>query len=174
MSRQDKLYPSKIDNGLPEAPADDDRLQIDLRLGFDEVAAAEEERLRRTPRRRPSRRELTQLALKLFDARRGRDRMFNDELFGEPGWDMLLALYGFPSRGHLLGVTSLSHAANVPPTTGLRWQKILLAEGLIERGPLDEDSRQRLLRLTGKGRMMMDRYLIRLFYCEGADAADPD
>jgi hypothetical protein len=125
----------------PESPAGDDQLQIDLRLGLDEVAAAEEERLRRIPRRRPTRRELSTLALRLYDARRGRDRLFEDGLFGEPGWDMLLALY---------------------------------EQGLIERGPQVRDSRQQLLRLTNKGRMMMERYLIRLFFCEGADAADDE
>lgn len=100
--------------------------------------------------------------------------MFNDDLFGEPGWDMLLALYGLPNRGIILGVTSLSHAANVPPTTGLRWQKLLLSEGLIERGPPVNDSRLMLLRLSDKGRMLMEKYLIRLFYCEGPVEADTD
>ena len=174
MSRQDKLDPPRIKKPRANFRADDDRLQIDLRLGLDEVAAAEEARLRKTPRRRPSRRELSELALKLYDARRGRDRMFNDDLFGEPGWDMLLALYGLPNRGILLGVTSLSHAANVPPTTGLRWQKLLLDEGLIERGPDVRDCRQQLLRLTDKGRMMMEKYLLRLFYCEGARDSDSE
>jgi DNA-binding MarR family transcriptional regulator len=174
MSRQDKLNPPKIEIGSAATPPDDDRLQISRRLGLDEVAAAEEERLRKTPRRRPTRRELSQLALQLYDARRGRDRMFNDDLFGEPGWDMLLALYGLPNRGIILGVTSLSHAANVPPTTGLRWQKLLLSEGLIERGPPVNDSRLMLLRLSDKGRILMEKYLIRLFYCEGPVEADTD
>jgi len=91
VSRQDKFNPPEIDDGHPVAPADDDWLQIELRLGLDEVAAAEEERLRHAPRRRPTRHQLAQLALKLYDARRGRDRIFRDQLFGEPAWDMLLA-----------------------------------------------------------------------------------
>lgn len=169
MSRQDKLKPPKIDNGLPVIPVDGDRLQIELRLGLDELAAAEEERLRNVPRRRPTRRQLAQLALKLYDARRGRDRIFEDQLFGEPAWDMLLALYGLPYRGISLGVTSLGHAADVPPTTGLRWQTLLMREELIERGPAIRDSRQQLVRLTNKGRYLMDKYLLRLFYCEDAD-----
>lgn len=174
VSRQDKLDPSKIDEGLPETPADDDRLQIDLRLGLDQVAAAEEERLRAVPRRRPARSELQELALRLYDARRGRDRMFNEDLFGEPGWDMLLALYALPKRGVILGVTSLAHAANVPPTTSLRWQKLLTDEGLIERGPQVSDNRRQLVRLTSKGKMMMDKYMLRLFYCDGRSVTDMD
>lgn len=174
MSRQDKLDPSKIENGHPETPADGDRLQIELRLGLDEVAAAEEEKLRSSPRRRPTKQELTRLACKLYDARRGRDRMFSSELFGEPAWDMLLALYCLPTRGIVLGVTSLGHAANVPPSTGTRWQKLLLDEGLIQRGPHVSDARQQLIGLTDKGRMLMERYLIRLFYCHGPGLPDLD
>jgi DNA-binding MarR family transcriptional regulator len=174
VSRQDKLDPPKIANGPSEQPIDDDQLHVDLRLGLDEVAAAEVEHLRRNPRRRPTRSELIRLATKLYDARRSRDRMFQDKLFGEPGWDMLLALYCLPSRGIMLGVMSLGHAANVPPTTGLRWQKLLEGRGLIERGPHVSDSRQQLVRLTEKGKSVMSRYLIRLFYCEGPAGADPD
>jgi DNA-binding MarR family transcriptional regulator len=82
---------------------------------------------------------------------------------------MLLAHYGLPSRGVCLGVTSLGHAANVPPTTGLRWQILLTQEGMIERGPDVRDSRKQLVRLTAKGRKLMDKYLVRLFYCEDAE-----
>lgn len=153
---------------------DDDQLQIDLRLGLDEVAAAEVEKLRQSPRRRPTERELENLASKLYDARRGRDRMFRKKLFGEPAWDMLLALYFFPRRGHFLGVMSLGHAANIPPTTGLRWQGLLEQQGLIERGPVEPGTRQQLVRLTELGRDMMSEYLTRLYYCDVSLGADPD
>ena len=85
---------------------------------------------------------------------------------------MLLALYCLPTRGITLGVTSLGHAANVPPSTGTRWQKLLLDEGLIQRGSHVSDARQQLVGLTAKGRMLMERYLIRLFYCQEPDRAD--
>ena len=174
VSSHDKLDPPKIDTGPSEAPKDDDRLQIDLRLGLDEVAAAEEEQLRREPRRRLGYEELVDLADKLYAARRGRDRIFNDELFGEPAWDMRLALFAYPTRGIFLGVTSVSHAANAAPATGLRWQKILEEEGLIRRGPRVRDSRVLLVGLTDKGRRLMERYLTRLFYCQSQDAPDLD
>src|SRR5206468_8189269 len=135
MSRQDKLNPPQTDDVPRAGPLDDGRLQTELRLGLDEVAAAEEERLRSAQHRRPTRHDLTRLAGKMYDARRNRDRVFNDQLFGEPAWDMLLALYALPKRGIPLSVTSLTYAANVPPTTGLRWQKVLFDQGLIERGP---------------------------------------
>lgn len=174
MSRQHTFDPPKIDNGPSEAPKDDDQLQIDLRFGLDEVVAAEMELLRRRPRRRPTRRELADLADQLYEARRQRDRLFNDDLLGEPAWDMLLALYALPYRGIALGVTSLSHAARVPEATGLRWQKMLLNQQLIRRGPHVSDLRVQLVGLTDKGRQLMERYLIRLFYSGSSDLAEVD
>jgi DNA-binding MarR family transcriptional regulator len=167
MSRQDKLDILAIDNVLPESLVDDDRLQLDLRLRLEDVAAAEEERLRLQPRRRPTRAQLARLAYHLYKARRDRTRMFDEELFGEPAWDMLLALYCLPRRGEILTVSSLSNAASVPGTTGLRWQKTLLEEGLIQRGPHIRDRRQALISLTHRGRLLMDEYLSRLFLCHG-------
>jgi DNA-binding MarR family transcriptional regulator len=79
---------------------------------------------------------------------------------------MLLALYCLPARGELLTITALNYAADVHQTTGLRWQKTLRDEGLMERGPKGEDGRKQFLRLTTKGRTLMEQYLTRLFYSE--------
>jgi DNA-binding MarR family transcriptional regulator len=174
VSRQDRLNPPKIDDVPPETSVDADQLQLEIRFDLDKIAAAEEERLRNSARRRPTRRQLTQLASKLYEARRGRDRLFDDKLFGEPAWDMLLALYCLPARGIVLSVTSLGYAANVPPSTGTRWQKLLLKRRLIKRGPHITDGRQQLVGLTTKGRMLMERYLIRLFYCQTAEVPELD
>ena len=174
MSRQDKLDPSKIEDGRSGTPIDDDLLQVDLRLGLDEVAAAEAEELRNCPRRRPTARQLEHLASNLYDARRARDQLFKDKLFGEPAWDMMLALYFFPRRGIFLSVMSLGRAARIPPTTGLRWQKLLEDRGLIERGPADPLTREQLIRLTELGSATMSKYLLRLYYCEGPTEANLD
>ncbi len=167
MSRQDSLHIPEIGNVPRERPLDDDQLQLGLRLGLDEVAAAEEERLRHAPRRRPTQSQLNRLAYDLYRARRSRSRLFDPQLLGEPAWDMLLALYSLPPRGEVLSVTSLSLAAEVPGTTGLRWQAKLLDEGLIKRGHHVRDARIQLIGLSQRGRLLMDRYLLRLFYCHG-------
>lgn len=174
MSRQDKLNPPKTDQVPRAEPLDDGRLPVELRLGLDEVAAAEEERLRSAQPRRPTRNDLTRLAAKIYDSRRARDRIFNEQLFGEPAWDMLLALYVLPKRGIPLSVSSLAHAANVPPTTGLRWEKVLCEQGLIKRGPHSKDRRSQLIALTDTGRLLMDRYFVRLHDIETCGAADTD
>ena len=162
MARQDKLTPSEEANAPSEDSLDDFR-QIDLRLHLNEVVEVEAEQLRAGACRQPTRRELCRLACEMYDARRRRDRMLNGQLFGEPAWDMLLALYCLPARGEVLAVTSLSNAAEVPESTGLRWQRTLIKEGLIERGPTVRGGGQ-LVRLTSKGRSLLENYLTWLFY----------
>lgn len=164
MSRQDKFEPPAIDGGSGEPTTDEIRLQIDLRLRLDEVAQSEAEQLREDARREPSKNELAHLARRMYDSRRQRDRMMDRKLFGEPAWDMLLALYSM--RQQFFGPKALTHAADVPVTTGQRWQALLTDEGLIERVPPDCEPRKQWIRLTEKGRSMMDAYLTRLFYCD--------
>jgi DNA-binding MarR family transcriptional regulator len=150
----------------PALDSEDIKLQINLRLRLDEVAEIEAKVLRAGAERPPSQTELWQLACRIYDARRARDKLMDGELFGEPAWDMLLALYCLPARGYLMTVKGLAYSAAVPPTTGLRWQKVLQVEGFIERGPQGADLRKQILRLTPKGRALMDKYLTRLFYCD--------
>lgn len=165
MSRQDNLELPEIDSVPLDCPRDDDQLQINIRLGLDKVAAAEEERLRHAPRRRPTRTQLARLAYDIYQARRDREDIFDERLLGEPAWDMLLALYSLPRRGEVVTVTSLCVAANVAHATGISWQRRLIEEGLIHRGPHILDKRLRLIGLTNQGRLLMDEYLTRLFHC---------
>jgi len=53
LSRQDRLDPSKIKEGHPKTRMTAIACKIDLRLGLDEVAAAEEENLREAPPQAP-------------------------------------------------------------------------------------------------------------------------
>jgi len=177
MSRQDKFAPPPVGASEVEFLGDDDRLQLHLRLKLDEVAALEAELLRRSARRLPSRRELAKLACKIYDARRARERLLDKEgrgLFGEPAWDMLLALYGLPSRGELLTISALTYASQAPQTTGHRWQKILIREGLIERGPDTGDLRRQFVRLTPRGKALMESYLSKLYYSDVPLPANPE
>lgn len=165
VSRHDNgLLPSR--NSIDGSNDDDLRLEINLRFHLDEIAELEGNQLRRRAIRHPSRRELTRLACHIYDARRARDRLFDRGLFGEPAWDMLLALYCLPTRGELLTVTSLALASAVPQSTGYRWQTFLTEQGLIERGPVGVDLRKQFMRLTEEGRRVLETYLTRLFYCD--------
>lgn len=172
MSKEEKVTPS-----APEpTPADDDagmRLQINLRLKLDEIAEIEATSLRVNDWDPPTRDELCELACRMYDARRTRDKMLDRELFGEPAWDMLLALYCLPTRGVQMSVTGLTYSAGVPQATGHRWQTILYKEGLIERLPQGSDRRRHALALTAKGRSLMDAYLRRLYHLEARTRRDP-
>jgi DNA-binding MarR family transcriptional regulator len=111
-------------------------------------------------------RELVRLACHIYDARRARDRLLGIKMFGEPAWDMLLACYCLPARGETLTVTALSYAANVPPTTGHRWQQVLIKKGLIEKAGRRGDARRQFIKLSRSGKELLEEYLTRLFYCE--------
>lgn len=174
MSREEQLISANAPDDAAEPSSDDIRLQIDVRLRLDEVAAIEAEQLLAQSRRAPARRELCRLACRIYDARRARDRVLDRKLFGEPAWDMLLALYCLPARGERLRVTALTHAAGVPVTTGHRWQQILLEKGLIERGPEGMDARKQLVRLTETGRKLLEDYLTRLFYYDAPVPPSPE
>jgi DNA-binding MarR family transcriptional regulator len=165
VSRQDKLTPPADIEGSGK-PDDDIMLEVNLRLRLDEVAELEAGLLRINARRQPSQKELRRLARKIYEARRMRDRLLDTNLFGEPAWDMLLALYHLPPLGRMLPVSGLSCCAGVPPTTALRWQNTLSSEGLIERGPHEKDRRMQFVRLTERGRQLLEQYLTRLFHCE--------
>lgn len=165
MSREIKLVPFQAAEVTPKSASDDLRLQIDVRLHLDDGSTASPQRGASAP---PSREELRRLAAGIYEARRKRDKMLAAEIFGEPAWDMLLALYCLPAKGSRLGVTSLSYAVNVPPATGHRIQAGLRKRGLIERHREECDARRHLVTLSEKGRFVLERYLASLIVSDRA------
>jgi len=105
------------------------------------------------------RQDLITLARRIYDTRRERTRYFTHSLLGEPVWDMLLALYCLPSRDQRLSVSALCNAADVPPTTALRWLQMLQDRGLIERQQDKNDRRRYLMTMAPKGDIIMSAYL---------------
>ena len=166
MSREQKVTSPGDLVAADPAFTNNHTFEINLRLNLDEVAEVEAAELRRNRPKAPTRKELCRLACRIYDARRARNKLLNGKLFGEPAWDMLLALYCLPARGYRLSVTGLTHASEVTGATGLRWQSTLEKEGLIERGPPEVDARRKLIRLTPTGRAILENYLTRLYYCD--------
>jgi DNA-binding MarR family transcriptional regulator len=152
-----------------EPSSEDIRVHIALRLKKDDLELAVGQ-LNRDRRNAPCHTALCKLACRIYDARREREKMLDRKLFGEPGWDMLLALYCLPTRGERLGVTALSGASAVSLTTALRWQATLLEDGLIERIPDEADARREFVRLTDKGRCMLEDYLLWLYQTGGLES----
>ena len=99
------------------------------------------------------------LAREIDAERRRRRRFFDEDLFGEPSWDILLDLYIASCDDRTVPTTSACIGSNVPPTTALRWLRILEARGLVERRGDDADGRRTFVALSDKGRALMEGFL---------------
>lgn len=105
------------------------------------------------------RQTFAELARETYAKRRKRTSIFGDpELFGEPGWDILLDLYIAQIEDKPVSVSSACIGSASPPTTGLRWLGVLTEQGLIQREHDPKDQRRVLVRLTEKALEAMDRY----------------
>lgn len=101
-----------------------------------------------------SRREVSET----IKARQGRNRFFSSELFADPAWDILLHLFHAELGQHRLSVSSACSCTDVPPTTCLRWLKVLENQDLVVRRPDLLDGRRIFLELSPTGSMAMTRY----------------
>src|SRR5438309_11027674 len=66
-------------------------------------------------------------------ARRLRAGYFQEDLFADPAWDMMLDLFHAELTHRRVPVSSLCNAAAVPATTALRWIKTMVDKGLFVR-----------------------------------------
>ena len=98
-------------------------------------------------------------ALKIQTARGRRAEFFDPYIFGEPGWDILLALYVAHARGYRMKVSDACFEARVPPTTALRWLEHVEKVGLVDRRENALDGRSSLVQLTSEGIRQMDEYI---------------
>lgn len=102
---------------------------------------------------------LLRLATNLKLAREERDRYFASELFGEAGWDILLALYIARGRGYPMKVSDACFEARVPTTTALRWLEHIENAGLIDRRSNAVDKRSTQVEISAQGIVRMSEYL---------------
>ena len=91
-------------------------------------------------------------------ARRLRARFFDEELFADPAWDMLLDLLQAEIAQHRVPVSSLCIAAAVPATTALRWIKTMMDAGLFKRRADPHDGRRVFIELSREASDGMRRY----------------
>jgi predicted transcriptional regulator len=94
---------------------------------------------------------LYSLARKEYHERDRRRSYFDPELFGEPGWDILLDLFISKAKGQRISITSACIGSRVPPTTALRWLAALESQGLISRTGDIDDKRRNWVELTDTG-----------------------
>lgn len=98
------------------------------------------------------------LVRRVIRQRQLRARFLDGELFADPAWDMLLDLTAARIEGQRVSVTSLCIAANVPPTTALRWIGQMVEAGLFERVHDETDRRRVFIALSDKAETAMARY----------------
>jgi DNA-binding MarR family transcriptional regulator len=105
------------------------------------------------------RQSLVSRARVVLNSRRIRKQYFNRDLFGEPAWEILLALFITEESAGRLSMGKLAEWIEVPLSTVVRWVKTLEEEGLIERTDHPTDRRTVFIRLREKGKKALDAYL---------------
>ena len=91
-------------------------------------------------------------------ARRLRSRYFDDDLFADPAWDMLLHLLQSEIAHLRVPVSSLCIAAAVPATTALRWLKGMTSQGIFLRRADPHDGRRVFVELAPETSQILRRY----------------
>jgi DNA-binding MarR family transcriptional regulator len=91
-------------------------------------------------------------------SRRLRARYFDEEMFADPAWDMLLDLLQAEIAQHRVPVSSLCIAAAVPATTALRWIKSMTDAGLFKRRADPHDGRRVFVELAPQASDALRRY----------------
>lgn len=98
-------------------------------------------------------------AQRLIDERTIRRRFLSDDLFHEPAWDMLLALYVAQHGQRVMNVKTLVRASQAPITTSQRWIDHLATLGLVTRVTDPADRRRIEVSLSETGLRALEEYL---------------
>jgi DNA-binding MarR family transcriptional regulator len=100
------------------------------------------------------------LACRIYQSRLDRTLFFRHSIFGDAGWDTLLAVYVFASSGRTLSAGELCNATTeTSPTSALRMQRRLVDLGLLRRVEHRTDRRRILIELTEHGQDLLEKYL---------------
>jgi hypothetical protein len=94
----------------------------------------------------------------VIQARRLHSRYFDEGLFADPAWDMLLDLLQAEISQLRVPVSSLCIAASVPATTALRWLKMLTQQGIFLRRADPHDGRRVFVELAPSASHSLRRY----------------
>ena len=109
----------------------------------------------------------------LIRARRHRARYLPAELFAEPAWDILLDLFRAELAQERIAVSSACVAADVPPTTGLRWLKALVHQGLVIRQCDMRDARRNFVVLSPDASQALRRYFREVVEGDSSSSSPP-
>jgi DNA-binding MarR family transcriptional regulator len=101
-----------------------------------------------------------EIVRKVIRARRLRSRFFEEDMFADPAWDMLLDLLQAEIAQLRVPVSSLCIAAAVPATTALRWLKTMTDKGIFVRRADPHDGRRVFVELAPDASAAMRRYFV--------------
>lgn len=110
------------------------------------------------PGEAPTDENLREMAKSLLDQRRARRRFLPAELFHEPAWDMLLALF-VARHDYPMNIKALVATSDAPVTTSQRWVEHLYKLRLINRVIDPTDRRRVEISLNEAGQDAIVRYL---------------
>jgi MarR family len=105
---------------------------------------------------------LAAMAERLYLERRRRNDYFPPGLFGEPVWDLMLALFIAREEARRLTIAEAYEAAGVKPAAGRRLLMRMERAGLVARTPDQQDRRKRYVGLTHSASERMADYLTRI------------
>lgn len=77
--------------------------------------------------------------------------LFQEGLFSDPAWDILLELYALHLEQQRTSVSSVCVAASVPGSTAVRWIAKLEQDGLVRRTEDPLDARRSWIALSPDG-----------------------
>lgn len=105
---------------------------------------------------------LAAVAERLYDERRRRDEYFPQGLFGEPAWDMLLALFIAREEGREMGIAEACEASGVSIRAGRALIAKLESRELLVRQRSQIDRRRYSVYLTDYAIERLTAYLTML------------
>lgn len=93
-----------------------------------------------------------------YAERRRRDQeIAGSDIFGEPTWDVLLVLFIATQEGRIVALPTLLSAIAAPPTTTIRWLKVLETKGFVD--PIYQNAKhQSIVILSKDGNLTMLKY----------------
>ena len=102
---------------------------------------------------------LAHVARAILAERQRRGRLFDPTLFGEPAWDILLALYAGEEESGRQTIGQLIRWVDIPQTTALRWIAHLERRGLLVRRAHPTDMRITFVELAEPARARLAEFL---------------
>lgn len=79
-----------------------------------------------------------------------RAKYFDEALFADPAWDIMLDLFVSDFSQQRTPISAATTGARVPATTGLRWLNVLEKRGLVTRRNDPLDARRTHVSLSGE------------------------